>query len=303
LDVQQAADRYRARAATIRRWIRDGELPATKIGRRYVISDRDMRRALEMPRRRGRPSGIQRTRRAQWFHKIAFPDGALLGLGDASETWRKDLEHDWETYSRLLPNVAEAAAAVEYTTEKIHRAIAMVEAYYVPYLPALLDGPEPTHGRGASHPSVSDAYSEFANLLSWIRALNDRLEHKWKGAALGMLPALAPNRLQSRARILTNRFRRELAREAGLLANYSLHYSTIPYAFNSSARVVDGRLELPIPNRVTHAVNTFQDLKYSDGRTLSKYADEAASIVVTFMDALIDAFIDELPARVRRSGT
>ncbi len=301
MDVQQAADRYRVRAPAIRRWIRDGELPATKIGRRYEISDRDIRRVLEMPRRRGRPRGIQRTRRFEWFNRIAFPGNALMGLGDASETWRDDLADEWETTSRLLPDVAEAAAAVEYTSEKIHRAIATVEAYYVPYLPALLEGPEPTMYRGASHPSVSDAYSEFANLLWWIRALDDRLEHTWLGADLGLLPALAPGQLQGRARALRKGLRRELARDAIYLANYSLHYSTIPYPFNSSARIEDGRLELPIPNQVTRPVDSHLDLRYSDGRTLSSYADKAASIVVSFMDTLLDAFVDELPARVRRT--
>jgi hypothetical protein len=277
-----------------------GELPATKVGRRYLITDRNIRRALEMPRRRGRPSEIQRTRGANWFHRIAFPGDAVMGLGDASETWRSDLAHEWESYSRLLPDVAEAAAAVEYTAEKIHRAVATAEAYYVPYLPALLEGPEPEFGRHASHPAIADAYSEFANLLWWIRALDDRLKHEYHGAR-GLLPALAPGRLLDRARDLTSDFKRSLADEAGYLANYSLHHSTIPYAFNSSARVVDDRLELPIPNRASAPVNSYRDLRYSDGRTLSKFADEASRIVVTFMDALLDAFVDELPARVRRT--
>ena len=198
--------------------------------------------------RRGRPSEIQRTHRAKWFHRISFPGNAVLGLGEASETWRSDLAQEWESYSRLLADVAEAAAAVEYTAEKIHRAIATAEAYYVPYLPALLAGPEPERGRHASHPAIADAYSEFANLLWWIRALDDRLGHGYRGAR-GLLPALAPGRLHDRARVLSEEFRRILAKEAGYLANYSLHHSTIPYAFNSSARVVDERLELPIPNR------------------------------------------------------
>lgn len=318
LDVQHAVDRYQVKAATIRRWIRDGDLPATKVGRAYLIADRDMRRALEMPRRRGRPSGIQRTRRAKWFHRIVFPDDALMSLGHPGETWRPDVElpgyndliaasarfkhglSSWDLTSRLLPDVAEAAAAVEYTAEKIHRAIAVAEAYYVPYLPALLAGPEPEFGTHASHPAVADAYSEFANLVWWIRALDDRLEHEFHGAR-GLLPALAPGRLKDRAQVLMVEFRRKLADEAGHFANYSLHHSTIPYAFNTSARVVNERLELPIPNRVTAPVKNHWDLSYSDGRTLSTYVDEASSVVATFMDALLDVFDDELPARVRRT--
>lgn len=317
-DVATAASRYHVRPATLRRWIREGDLPATKAGRTYLLDDRDVRRALEMPRRRGRPSGIQRTPRAKWFHRIAFPSNALLGLGDAGETWRQDdklpgweelleaaprFKHGlsaWELTSRLLPDVAEAAAAIDYTIEKIHRAIAVAEAYYVPHLPALLAGPEPEFGRHASHPAFADAYSEFANLLWWIRALDDRLERSFYGVR-GLLPALAPGSLKDRAWELTLEFRRALATEAGYLANYSLHHSTIPYAFNSSALVVAGRLELPIPNLVTAPVRSHWDLAYGSGRTLSAYAEMASSVVGTFMEALLAAFEDELPARVRRA--
>src|SRR6266511_834428 len=91
MDVQQAADRYRVRAPAIRRWIRDGELP----------------------RRRGRPRGIQRTRRFEWFNRIAFPGNALMGLGDASETWRDDLADEWETTSRLLPRSEEHTSELQ----------------------------------------------------------------------------------------------------------------------------------------------------------------------------------------------
>jgi len=320
LNVQQAAAQYQVRAASIRRWIRDGDLSATKVGRSYLIAERDMRRALAMPRRRGRPSELQRTRRANWFHRISFPRDAVAGLGFAGETWRTDVElpgyadlvaassrfkwrlSTWDLTSRLLPDVAEAAAAVEYSVEKIHRAIAVVEAYYVPYLPALLEGPEPQYGRGASHPAVADAYSEYANLLWWIRALSDRLEHRYAGKTYGLLPALAPGRLDDRARGLASALSRDLAIEARHLANYSLHHSTIPYAFNSSAQVVNGRLELPIPDRVSAPVENSWDLTYSSGRTLSTYADEAASIVDKFMADLLDAFEEELPTRMKRSS-
>ncbi len=243
-----------------------------------------------------------------------------MGLGDAGETWKADAElpgyeelmaasprfthglSSWELTSRLLPDVAEAAAAVEYTGEKIHGAVAVAEAYYVPHLPALVSGQEPEFGRHASHPAISDAYTEFANMLWWIRTLSDRLEHQYYGAR-GLLPALAPGRLKNRVQTLTADFRSAIADEAGLLANYSLHNSTIPYAFNSSARVVNNRLELPIPNRVTAPVKHHWDLSYSDGRTLSTYVEAATSIVVTFMNALLDAFDEELPDRVRRTTT
>lgn len=298
--IDIASARHKVHPATLRRWIRDGDLPASRAGHRYQVADRDVRRAIEMPRRRGRPRGIQLSNRSRWFSRIVAPRNGLMGLGDASETWRPDLAKNWEHYWRLLPDAAEAAAAVEYTSEKIHRAIAAAEAFYVPHLPLLLEGPEPELGRGASHPSVADAYCEYVNILSWIRSLDERLEHEYHKRKVGLLPALAAGRLQDRARVLTDGLRRGLAIEARHLANYALHHSTIPYAFNSSARIVDGRLELPIPNRVESPVSSHLDLRYSDGRTLSSFATEATMIVVTFMDQLIDAFEDELPARVRR---
>jgi excisionase family DNA binding protein len=300
MDTRAAAARWGVSQASIRRWIREAELPATKNGRGYEVRERDVRRALKMPRRRGRPSGIQRTRRAQWFHRISFPQGALMGLGMASETWRPDLARRWEFYSQLLPDVAEAAAAVEYTAEKIHQAVATAEAYYVPYLPSLLEGPEPESGRGASHPAFADAYSEFANLVWWIRALDERLQHEYRGRPQGLVPALAPGALRDRVQALKLSLESALAEEARFFANFSLHHSTIPYAFNSNARVVAGRLELPIPDRVTAPITSNRNLSYADGRTLSSFADEATAIVVSFMDAVIDAFTEELPDRVRR---
>ncbi len=44
--VREAADRLRKSPKTILRWIAKGELPAFKVGRQWLVSDRDIRQFL-----------------------------------------------------------------------------------------------------------------------------------------------------------------------------------------------------------------------------------------------------------------
>lgn len=60
LTVPQAARRVRRNPETVRRWIREGRLPATKIGTQHIIDERDLD-ALGEPDRLPLPAEWERT--------------------------------------------------------------------------------------------------------------------------------------------------------------------------------------------------------------------------------------------------
>lgn len=60
VSTQQAAEQYGLHVETIRRWIRTGTLRAQRIGRVYVVDERDLRRVMADPPKGGRPRKEQR---------------------------------------------------------------------------------------------------------------------------------------------------------------------------------------------------------------------------------------------------
>ena len=60
LTVPEAARRLRRNPETLRRWIREGKLPARKVGTQHVIDDRALD-AFEMARRLPVPRAWRRT--------------------------------------------------------------------------------------------------------------------------------------------------------------------------------------------------------------------------------------------------
>lgn len=55
VSTQQAAEQYGLSVETIRRWARQGVLKTQRIGRTYVIDERDLRRVIANPPKPGRP--------------------------------------------------------------------------------------------------------------------------------------------------------------------------------------------------------------------------------------------------------
>ena len=60
LTVPQAAKRIGRNPETIRRWIREGKLRASKVGTQHVIEERDLQ-AIEPPEMLPLPNGSQET--------------------------------------------------------------------------------------------------------------------------------------------------------------------------------------------------------------------------------------------------
>jgi excisionase family DNA binding protein len=60
LTVPQAARRTGRNPETIRRWIREGKLRASKVGTQHVIDERDLQ-AMQPPEMLAMPNGFQET--------------------------------------------------------------------------------------------------------------------------------------------------------------------------------------------------------------------------------------------------
>jgi hypothetical protein len=140
-------------------------------------------------------------------------------------------------------------------------------------------------------------------MLSWARRLDDRLRrnssnHKRWPADQGLIPALAdgPRRdavIRARSRPLT-----ASVQEARHLSNLSLHMQSTEVG-TRSARVVNGRLFVRFPDRVTEPVSHRWQLTYNDGRDACAVANEIMASVERFMDEMINAFEDNVPERFR----
>lgn len=55
VSTRQAAEVTGLHVETIREYLRAGRIKATRIGRTYVIDERDLRRFMAIPRKSGRP--------------------------------------------------------------------------------------------------------------------------------------------------------------------------------------------------------------------------------------------------------
>ena len=61
VSTQQAAEITGLHVETIREYLRAGRIKATRIGRTYVIDERDLRRFMATPRKPGRPPKEKRS--------------------------------------------------------------------------------------------------------------------------------------------------------------------------------------------------------------------------------------------------
>jgi len=91
LTVEEVAALLRVDEATVRRWLRDGEIFGLKMGRAWRISESELQAFLQ-----GRSRDEEQPRR--WF--VARPEAlaALSGIGSSAEPGdaRTDLEAYWE---------------------------------------------------------------------------------------------------------------------------------------------------------------------------------------------------------------
>ena len=263
-------------------------------------------------------------RRFAWWSRTLFPDSVGASLSWGAERWRAAVEFPeyaalmegsrrlgipidprYELTQHLLEEAVAAAAAIEYSVEKLEAAAAsaqsQVDSWGIEWT-----APEPEYGSHVATDALWAAYAEFNNLLMWIRALEERIERKdpaFGGRPVGLLPSLAPGPLQVRVLELTMALKADLLNDVRPLTNYVLHASVLPRPMNSTARVRDGRLIFEIPDRSggTRRIRTRFDLSWEGHRTADGFAQEALEAVTRFVDGLLDAFEQNTPERLQKT--
>jgi hypothetical protein len=218
----------------------------------------------------------------------------------------------------LLQDVVDAAGAVEYSLQKLIAAADEAQTWVDTYLPARPAGePAPTNGAWASTTEVRLAYLELANLLTWIRAVDERMDRSAPGAPwraliralpvlrrlirprprVGLLNCLAPGLLRDEVIAALKTYRRRTS-DARLLANYALHAAFIPGGGTPSGLIADdGRLLLRVPDRRRRSAEIFDEFTFESGREARTYAAELLAAVEEFVEALVAAFGRARPTR------
>jgi hypothetical protein len=262
-----------------------------------------------------------------WYRRVYFPLGATAPLGWGYEYWILDPAvyegHDelkakaaahgrrwtkrqlaYELAENLLTGVLAAAAGVEYSIGALRDATARAQAWS----DQNVSGPTPKSAfQGIGHPSVIDAWYEFANLLSWARAVEERLDRRaiqWPGVAQlprqGLVPALKPARLKKRVDKLTTKLRSGPVGETRFLANFTLHTALIRNPNSGAQLDRDGKVTLPIPDKQAGRIGNWKLLTWNDHRDGIVFAEELWTSVETFIESLIEAFDRAVPKRLRK---
>jgi hypothetical protein len=157
-------------------------------------------------------------------------------------------------------------------------------------------------GSYAAAPTLVDVSYAFVNLLMWARTLRERVERQWRRGSpkkVGLLPALEPGPLQNRVAHALSILDDALA-EARYLTNYALHAGSLPSTSTPAAEVLeDGRILFRIPDSVAGPITTWEEFSFRNKRDALTYAHSLMQSVAAFLDEVLTAFEDNVPARVR----
>jgi hypothetical protein len=216
-----------------------------------------------------------------WVRRTAAAEGRTV----------EDDEIAYYTSRTLRLDVIHAAGAIEHTVERIAAAHERVQAYATEHGARARDN-VPSHMRTRE---VDAAYIEYANLLTWLRTLSDRMRSKDPrgGATLGLIPALREGeQFRREVETIFDRFQRHpLVKDEVNLTNFGLHLHALPGGGLPVAHVTsEGTIRLPIPDKPKDRVYLFDQFTYDDGRDMLGYARDLLDVVTAFVDELLTAF-------------
>jgi hypothetical protein len=265
-------------------------------------------RGIEPDSADGSPEPAYQTRLSGWFHRLHFPSVTFY-----TELWRDPKEDPSfpalvEKYGedlaegeaallqmRLPDEVVTAAAGLLYTLGRIEAILDGLQAYVDEHVPPWPEEePSPQLGQvvSVSHPLVIEASFEFANFLSWLRTIDERLDRAYLPRSSekreGLLPSLAERPLRARVQALVDDFRAKTLERT--LANYQLHAAAVAQPLEGARLSSENVVSLPIPDRPTERIATRWHLSYEEEREALPVAREAARAVESLVDDLIDAF-------------
>src|SRR6202042_2993300 len=143
------------------------------------------------------------------------------------------------------------------------------------YLPPGLDV-------GIGHASVISAWYEFANVLTWSRAIEERMDRApLRGRGIpnhtyrqGLINAVQRRRLKKRLERLLDDLRAGPVGAARYLSNFTLHAAMVQYP-NSGARVRrTGEVYMPIPDTPSGPVFHADLFSWNNGRDAIEFAEQ-----------------------------
>jgi hypothetical protein len=285
--------------------------------------------------------------RAKWVRRAAMirrPDEILhLAHAAASREWWADaleLQPGWVEIAdelrrrgtteevpirmrltgNLVSNVVHAETGVSYTMERIGGLWTSAQAWVDENVSpcdlssqVVLEGwgdPPQVRGpvtAGAVPPERDDLSYECVNLFGWCRAMRDRMDRRWRGTSLGLLPALNPHQpISGVVRELHDTLKRDaLTPDFARLANLMLHATVIPYPWGAYNVLPDGRLSFRLPDEVpaSEAAADGGPLPtYAPGRDFMSYSRALVTLVAAFTEGLLAAFEDPTLNRLAASG-
>jgi hypothetical protein len=262
------------------------------------------------------------TRFSEWYQRSHFTAASRAGLGRGAELWNPDPTH-YEGWSELqnrlvalgrkptrrmlvfylqdhlLDDVLVAAGGVEKAVGRFRSAVADLERWVAE------QGIQATPGvpGGVSHPAAIDAWYAFADVISWARALADRVQRRplrRRDDPQGLLPAIKAARLRKRVAALFDDLCRGPVGETRTLANFTLHAALVRHPLSGAALETSGVVRLPLPDPLAPGVPAvWRLLTWQQNRNAVTFTEDLWVAVQEFIDALLAAFEKAVPKRLR----
>jgi hypothetical protein len=256
-----------------------------------------------------------------WWQRINFPIVATAALGFGSEYW--DLHAtNYESYAALkarlialnrrptdryiatelsqflLDDALVAAGGVERAYDTFTASVAQINAYIaqngITY--------SPNHRTNVAAPATQDAWYGFADLISWSRAFEERLDRPPRSGRLrrqGLVPSLRPKRLRNRADAALMTLRTGPVGETRNLTNFSLHAALLRNPMSGVRVTQDSTAKMPLPDPVTGPVHHWYVLTWHQDRDAVAFAQHLWQSVAQCMEDIIAAFERSVPRRLR----
>jgi hypothetical protein len=203
----------------------------------------------------------------------------------------------------LLREVVHAAGGVEKELERVERALEAAQLWTneaVKAIPPSADELASEYKSYSVAPSLHDASYAFVNLVTWTRAVRDRVKRKHIPSKhpIGLLPALKPEDLRDRVARALSRLDNKVG-DTKRLAAYGLHAGAVPSGGTPTAEVsAAGRIKVRAPDRLTRPVVTWEEFDFNDGRDILTMSRDIMAAVETFVDEVLLAF-EDMPRTTR----
>jgi hypothetical protein len=222
-----------------------------------------------------------------------YESAEAVRAAEARRGWPADdaiVLHD--ITSTLISDVINAAGGIEGAVIRIHEAVDRLSAFAKP----LMAAGQLSEGDTLVHPYAEEAWYALEEMTIWCRTLCERLKRERRGGPdQGLIPAMAEGPARNAVLAARDKHLRPVM-DLRHFANLNLHYQPTVEG-SKRAKIVDGVVVVPFPDRVDDPIAHSWELSYSRYRDALTVADEVMTALDWFMDAMLDAFENNIPAR------